>query len=149
MTPTEREQTARRMIKQYQELRKAVAEAEEEIDGKQLVSTLGSEPVRTSHVSDPTARCAFADIKIDKARLWVSAIDAAVAELDESAPETAEILRRHFRMRYTSGWKHTHAAKTRETMCEIYHISRREYYRRVDAGVAEVVFQAGIYKLFF
>lgn len=147
MTSMDRERLTIQMLKQYQRLRHALIDAEDDIASSQYPQ-FSTQHVQTNSISNPTARGADRLFSLDEVRTWVSAIDAAMEEMRENDPEVAEILFRHYRMRYLSGFKHNKVAYTRELLMNQQHISRREYYGRIDTGITVIEIYAAERGLF-
>lgn len=148
MIPSERDKLTRNILKHYQAIKREVEEADEEAEASQYPRAGGSR-VKSSNISNPSARGAEILLSVARKRAWITAIDCAMAELERYEPESALILRWHFRLDKLKGYKREYARKSRRVICEHQHISTAQYYNLLDSAISTVKFwaaDAGLFK---
>ena len=124
-------------LRNYQALRRAVAELDEDIAGAQLPTPGALGIAGQGRAARPAERAALRDLaRGDALRAWLAAIDAGMAALAGEEPETAEILKRHYRMAAGAGYRRKKATAIRVRVCAALHVSEAEYYRRMEEGLA-------------
>lgn len=123
-------------LRNYQALRQTVAELDDDIAGAQLPAPGMLGIAGQGRAARPAERAALRDMaRGDVLRGWLAAIDAGIAALDVEEPETAEILRRHYRMAARAGYRRQKATAIRVRVCAALHVSEAEYYRRMEEGL--------------
>lgn len=123
-------------LRNYQALRQTVAELDDDIAGAQLPAPGMLGIAGQGRAARPAERAALRDMaRGDVLRGWLAAIDAGMAALDVEEPETAEILRRHYRMAARAGYRRQKATAIRVRVCAALHVSEAEYYRRMEEGL--------------
>lgn len=123
-------------LRNYQALRQAVAELDDDIAGAQLPTPGMLGIAGHGSAASPAERAALRDLtRGDVLRDWLTAIDAGMAALAEEEPETAEILKRHYRMAARTGYRRKKATAIRVRVCAALHVSEGEYYRRIETGL--------------
>lgn len=123
-------------LRNYQALRQTVAELDDDIAGAQLTAPGMLGIAGQGRAARPAERAALRDMaRGDVLRGWLAAIDAGMAALDVEEPETAEILRRHYRMAARAGYRRQKATAIRVRVCAALHVSEAEYYRRMEEGL--------------
>lgn len=124
-------------LRNYQALRQTVAELDDDIAAAQLPAPGMLGIAGQGRAARPAERAALRDMaRGDVLRGWLAAIDAGMAALDVEEPETAEILRRHYRMAARAGYRRQKATAIRVRVCVALHVSEAEYYRRMEEGLA-------------
>lgn len=146
-TIKERERATRDKLKHYQQIKRRIREANEDIEAGQLGSRSG-DPVQTSTHSDPTARGAERLLAMLNDEEWLHAIDDALKELRTTDKEVEQIIRRHFRLDSAKGYQRKYNGRVRrDTMYDLA-ISESVYYERLEAGIKTVMVYAAERGLF-
>ena len=153
MTQAERAREARRRLKCYSVMVGAIREweelAEEEAESMAYGQAGDGARVKTSSLSDPSARAAVKAVSeppsISEARAWCRAISDAWAEMDSCDRDTATVFAAYFQLhRQQSGlaWDFRKVSKTMVENCADLNICQSSFYRKLDDAVDTVMFHA-------
>ena len=141
MTAQERKHICEEKLKRWRNLQDEVWLAED--DAENVAFSQGSgDPVQSSSISDKTYRGAMILERVEDKRAWVECIEKAMAWLEHERPDIHRLLRGHYGMIYTRGYKRKHARSFADSYCKVYGISMREYHARRVEGLEEVAYQA-------